>query len=134
MTLMMLICSLTKTRLALKTNCSSPGSVSHTRNSVCSLCSSNCNQEVKFVVTSDSTSTDTPPSDQGDDLSVSPMSMVSVVGLLNKFNIKDFGVLKEKVVEFGIDEALNAESFSLSKDALTAVFLLKDKDGAPVAN
>ncbi|KAJ6720376.1 hypothetical protein OIU85_023580 [Salix viminalis] len=95
-------------------------------------------QEVKFVVTSDSTSTNTPPSDQGgyvkglvtytvtDDLSVSPMSMVSVVGLLNKFNIKDFGVLKEKVVEFGIDEGIELLKASLfSKDALTAVFLLK---------
>jgi hypothetical protein len=39
-----------------------------------------------------------------DDLSVSPMSMVSVVGLLNKIEIKDFSVLEEKVVEFGIDE------------------------------
>ncbi|KAJ6309387.1 hypothetical protein OIU77_015189 [Salix suchowensis] len=83
-----------------------PGSVSHTRNSVCSLCRSDgygsryLDREVKFAVTSDSTSnvngvkgfTDTPPSDQGgyvkgvvtytvtDDLSVSPMSMVSVVG------------------------------------------------------
>jgi hypothetical protein len=34
------------------------------------------------------------------------MSMVSGVGLLNKFNIKDFGVLEEKVVDFGIDEVI----------------------------
>ncbi|KAG6760273.1 hypothetical protein POTOM_036780 [Populus tomentosa] len=65
-------------------------------------------QEVKFVGTNDSTSTDTPTSDQAggyvkglvtsmmtDDLSVlSPMSMVSVVGLLNKIEIKDFSVLE----------------------------------------
>uniref|UniRef100_A0A6N2MVA1 Uncharacterized protein n=1 Tax=Salix viminalis TaxID=40686 RepID=A0A6N2MVA1_SALVM len=128
-----------------------PGSVSHTRNSVCSRCSSDgygssyhLDKEVKFAVTSDSTSTDTPTSDQGgyvkglvtytvtDDLSVSPMSMVSVVGLLNRFNIKDFGVLKEKVVEFGIDEGIELLKASLfSKDALTAVFLVKDRDGAP---
>jgi hypothetical protein len=75
------------------------------------------NQEVKFVGTNVSASTDTPASDQAggyvkglvtymvtDDLSVSPMSMVSVVGLLNKIEIKDFSVLEEKVVEFGIDE------------------------------
>ncbi|KAJ6311670.1 hypothetical protein OIU77_013430 [Salix suchowensis] len=131
-----------------------PGSVSNTQNTVCSQCrsqgygsTSNFSQEVKFNVTSDSTSTDTPPSDQGgyvkglvtytvtDDLSVSPMSMVSVVGLLNKFNIKDFGVLKEKVVEFGIDEGIELLKASLfSKDALTAVFLLKDRDGAPVSD
>ena len=99
-----------------------PGSVSNTQNTVCSQCRSQgygtcyLSQEVKFAGTTVSTSTDTATSDQGgyvmglvtytvtDDLSVSPMSMVSVVGLLNKFNIKDFGVLKEKVVEFGIDE------------------------------
>ena len=101
-----------------------PGYVSNTQNSVCSQCRSpgygTCylSQEVKFAVTNDSTSINAPPSDQGgyvkglvtytvtDDLSVSPMSMVSVVCLLNKFNIKDFGVLEEKVVEFGIDEVL----------------------------
>ncbi|KAJ6325318.1 hypothetical protein OIU76_012410 [Salix suchowensis] len=130
-----------------------PGSVSDSRNSVCSPCRSqgysNCylSQEVKFAGTKVSTSTDTATSDQGgyvkglvtytvtDDLSVSPMSMVSVVGLLNKFYIKDFGVLKEKVVEFGINEGLELLKASLSsKDALTAVFLLKDRDGAPVSN
>jgi hypothetical protein len=76
-------------------------------------------QEVKFVGTNVSASTDTPASDQDGgyvkglvtymvtgDLSVSPMSMVSGVGMLNKFNIKDFGVLEEKVVEFGINEVL----------------------------
>ncbi|KAJ6727113.1 hypothetical protein OIU79_005110 [Salix purpurea] len=64
------------------------------------------------------------------DLSLSPMSMVSVVGLLNKFNIKDFGLLKEKVVGFGIDEGIKLLGASLlSKDALTAVFLLDQKDG-----
>ncbi|KAG5237633.1 DUF674 domain-containing protein [Salix suchowensis] len=131
-----------------------PGSVSNTRNSVCRPCRSkgyaNCylNEEVKFAVTNDSTSTDTATSEQGgyvkgrvtykvtDDLSVSPMSMVSVVGLLNKFDIKDFGVLEEKVVQFGINEGLQLLKASLSsKDALTAVFLPKltqGRDGPPV--
>ncbi|KAF9674790.1 hypothetical protein SADUNF_Sadunf10G0163500 [Salix dunnii] len=130
-----------------------PGYVSNTQNSVCSQCWSpgygTCylSQEVKFAVTNDSTSINAPPSDQGgyvkglvtytvtDDLSVSPMSMVSVVGLLNKFNIRDFGVLKEKFVEFGIDEGLELLKASLSsKNALTAVFLHKDKHGAPASN
>ncbi|KAG5237636.1 DUF674 domain-containing protein [Salix suchowensis] len=111
---------------------------------------SNCylNEEVKFAGTNVSTSTDTVTSYQGgyvkglvtytvtDDLSVSPMLMVSVVCLLNKFNIKDFGVLEEKVVEFGIDEGLELLKSSLSsKDALTAVFLPKltqGRDGPPV--
>nr|TKS16856.1 hypothetical protein D5086_0000016870 [Populus alba] len=93
----------------------------------------------KFVATNVSASTDTPASDQAggyvkglvtymvtDDLSVSPMSMVSVVGLLNKIEIKDFSVLEEKVVEFGIDEGLELLKASLlSKDALSAVFLPK---------
>ncbi|KAL3579220.1 hypothetical protein D5086_020724 [Populus alba] len=102
--------------------CSShPGYVSDIHNSVCSHCY------------------DTPASDQAggyvkglvtymvtDDLSVSPMSMVSVVGLLNKIEIKDFSVLEEKVVEFGIDEGLELLKASLlSKDALSAVFLPK---------
>ena len=101
-----------------------PGYVSDIQNSVCSQCRSQgygntryMSQQVKFVVTNVSASTDTPASDQAggyvkglvtymvtNDLSVSPMSMVSVVGLLNKIEIKDFSVLEEKVVEFGIDE------------------------------
>ncbi|KAG5237634.1 DUF674 domain-containing protein [Salix suchowensis] len=119
-----------------------PGFVSDFQNSACSQCGYAMDLEVKFVGRNDSTSINAPPSDQGgyvkglvtymvtDDLSVSPMSMVSVVGLLNKFSIKDFGVLEEKVVQFGIDEA----SLS-SKDALTAVFLPKltqGRDGPPV--
>ncbi|KAG5237639.1 DUF674 domain-containing protein [Salix suchowensis] len=136
-----------------------PGVVSDIQNSVCSKCPQQpgfaspfggrayLSQEVKFAVTNDSTSTDTATSDQGgyvkgvvtytvtDDLSVSPMSMVSVVSLLNKFNIKDFGVLKEKVVEFGNNEGIELLKASLfSRDALTAVFLLKDNDGAAVSN
>uniref|UniRef100_A0A6M2EI54 DUF674 domain-containing protein n=1 Tax=Populus davidiana TaxID=266767 RepID=A0A6M2EI54_9ROSI len=126
---------------------SHPGYVSDSPNTVCNHCSSpfigdnRCmSQEVKFVGTNVSTSTDTPAStDQAGgyvkglvtymvtgDLSVSPMSMVSGVGLLNKFDIKDFSVLEEKVVELGINEGLELLKASLlSKDALTAVFLPK---------
>lgn len=122
-----------------------PGYVSNIHNSVCSHCRSQgygnpryLSEEVKFADMNNSTSTDTPTSDQGGyvkglvtymvtgDLSVSPMSMVSGVGMLNKFNIKDFGVLEEKVVEFGINEGLELLKASLlSKDALSAVFLPK---------
>jgi hypothetical protein len=100
-----------------------PGYVSDVFNSFCSHCASPGypryrNQEVKFIGTSDSTTSSAKPNGEGgyvkalvtymvtNDLSVSPMSMVSGVGLLNKFNIKDFGVLEEKVVEFGINEVL----------------------------
>jgi hypothetical protein len=100
-----------------------PGYVSDVFNSFCSHCASPGypryrNQEVKFIGTSDSTTSSAKPNGEGgyvkalvtymvtNDLSVSPMSMVSGVGLLNKFNIKDFGVLEEKVVDFGIDEVI----------------------------
>ncbi|KAG6758400.1 hypothetical protein POTOM_038745 [Populus tomentosa] len=123
-----------------------PGYVSDIQNSVCSHCRSKgygtsyiMSQEVKFVATNVSASTVTPASDQAggyvkglvtymvtNDLAMSPMSMVSVVGLLNKIEIKDFSVLEEKVVEFGIDEGLELLKASLlSKDALSAVFLPK---------
>ncbi|KAL3579219.1 hypothetical protein D5086_020723 [Populus alba] len=122
--------------------CSShPGYVSDIKNSVCSHCriSQGFGFEVKFVGTNVSASTDTPASDQAggyvkglvtymvtDDLSVSPLSMVSVVGLLNKIEIKDFSLLEEKVVEFGIKEGLELLKASLlSKGALTAAFLPK---------
>ncbi|CAK7325622.1 unnamed protein product [Dovyalis caffra] len=128
-----------------------PGYVSDIHNSVCSNSRSQgygaryMNQEVKLAGTNCSTSTDRSTSDQGgyvkglvtymvtDDLSVSPLSMVSAVGLLNKLNIKDFGVLEQKFVKFGFDEALDLLKASLSsKEALTAAFLLKQKvrDGA----
>ncbi|CAK7325618.1 unnamed protein product [Dovyalis caffra] len=61
-----------------------------------------------------------------DDLSVSPMSMISGVALLNKFSVKDFGALEERMAEFGINEGLELLKASLqSKAALTTVFLSK---------
>ncbi|KAH0749766.1 hypothetical protein KY290_028998 [Solanum tuberosum] len=45
-----------------------------------------------------------------DDLVVKPMSTISSITLLNQFSIKDVGVLKEKVVTLGMDEA--AEDFT----------------------
>ncbi|CAN4100417.1 unnamed protein product [Withania somnifera] len=52
-----------------------------------------------------------------DDLVVKPMSTVSSITLLNKFNVKDVGVLQEKVVL-----KLLEESFE-SKSVLTNVFM-----------
>jgi len=40
-----------------------------------------------------------------DDLVVQPMSSISSITLLNKFNIKEVGVLQEKVVELDINKA-----------------------------
>ncbi|MBA0780736.1 hypothetical protein Gotri_004801, partial [Gossypium trilobum] len=39
-----------------------------------------------------------------DDLVVTPMSAISCFTLLNKFNIKDVGVLEEKTINIGTDE------------------------------
>ncbi|KAH0666831.1 hypothetical protein KY285_028037 [Solanum tuberosum] len=59
-----------------------------------------------------------------DDLVVKPMSTISRITLLNKFSIKDVGVLKEKVVTLGMDEALKLLKTSLqSKSVLTSVFM-----------
>ena len=39
-----------------------------------------------------------------DDLEVKPLSTLSVITLLDKFNVKEIGTLVEKVVNFGMDE------------------------------
>ncbi|KAK1270173.1 hypothetical protein QJS04_geneDACA022803 [Acorus gramineus] len=63
-----------------------------------------------------------------DDLAVMPMSTISSITLLNKFNIKDVGSLQERVVELGMDEGLKLLRASLrSKSVLTDVFLVGEK-------
>ncbi|WMV35336.1 hypothetical protein MTR67_028721 [Solanum verrucosum] len=56
-----------------------------------------------------------------DDLVITPMSTISSITLLNKFNVEDVAVLHEKVVHFGMEEALKA-SFE-SKAVLTSLFM-----------
>ncbi|CAN1269366.1 hypothetical protein LINPERPRIM_LOCUS13555 [Linum perenne] len=59
-----------------------------------------------------------------DNLEVKPMSTISSITLLNKFNIQQVGALEEKVVELGMDEGLNLLKASLEcKNVLTSVFL-----------
>ncbi|KAK4719431.1 hypothetical protein R3W88_017769 [Solanum pinnatisectum] len=59
-----------------------------------------------------------------DDLVVKPMSTISSITLLNKFNVKDVGVLHEKVVHFGMEEVLKLLKASFeSKAVLTSVFM-----------
>ncbi|XP_012454105.1 uncharacterized protein LOC105776150 [Gossypium raimondii] len=61
-----------------------------------------------------------------DDLVVTPMSAISCFTLLNKFNIKDVGVLEEKTINIGIDEGVKLLKASLqSKTVLTDAFLKK---------
>ncbi|XVF83479.1 hypothetical protein PTKIN_Ptkin16aG0491100 [Pterospermum kingtungense] len=70
-----------------------------------------------------------------DDLVVRPMSTISCITLLNKFNIKDVGVLEEKVINMGTDEGLKLLKASLqSKTVLTDVFLGKKTDHRDVSD
>lgn len=80
---------------------------------ICATCRNPMCYEVKFAGENNSTADST--SEGGymkglvvtymvtDDLSVSPMSMISGVAQLNKFNVRDFGALEERMAEFGIN-------------------------------
>ncbi|XP_047162949.1 uncharacterized protein LOC124832720 [Vigna umbellata] len=59
-----------------------------------------------------------------DDLIIQPMSSISSLTLLNKFNLKEVGVLQEKVVELDMKQGVSLLKASLqSKTVLTDVFL-----------
>ncbi|KAA0052182.1 DUF674 domain-containing protein [Cucumis melo var. makuwa] len=59
-----------------------------------------------------------------DDLSVKPMSTISSITLLNKFNIKEVGALEEKVITLDVNQGVKLLRASLqSKTVLTDVFL-----------
>ncbi|GLT50884.1 hypothetical protein SLA2020_243390 [Shorea laevis] len=61
-----------------------------------------------------------------DDLEVRPMSSISSITMINRFNIKDIGVLEEKVVDVGMDQRVELLKASFhSKAVLTEVFLEK---------
>ncbi|XVF23807.1 hypothetical protein REPUB_Repub13aG0070900 [Reevesia pubescens] len=65
-----------------------------------------------------------------DDLVVKPMSTISSLSLLNRFNVKDIGALEEKTIEIGMDEAVKLLKASLqSKTVLTDVFFGKRRNG-----
>ena len=85
-------------------------------NSRCSNCSyGDMTSEVKYISKNDVTDPSSTSSYAGfvkevvtymvmDDLVIQPMSTISSITLLNEFNVKDVGVLKEKVVELGMAE------------------------------
>ncbi|KAL3838855.1 hypothetical protein ACJIZ3_023446 [Penstemon smallii] len=63
-----------------------------------------------------------------DDLVVTPMSTISSITLLNKFNVEEVGALQEKVVDVGMEEDVKLLKISLpSKNVLTDVFLGKEE-------
>jgi hypothetical protein len=61
-----------------------------------------------------------------DDLEVKPLSTASLVTLLTQFNVNvnDIGAIEERVVDFGMDEAVKLLKASLqSNTVLTDIFL-----------
>nr|XP_043633681.1 uncharacterized protein LOC122604885 [Erigeron canadensis] len=59
-----------------------------------------------------------------DDLVVEPMSTISSITLLNKFNVKEVGALEEKMVSLEMEEGLMLLKASFeTKNVLTRVFL-----------
>ncbi|XVE99481.1 hypothetical protein REPUB_Repub03eG0202000 [Reevesia pubescens] len=61
-----------------------------------------------------------------DDLMVKPISAISSIALLNGLNVKDVGALKEKTINFGMDEAVKLLKASLqSKTMITDVLFGK---------
>ncbi|XP_024021569.1 uncharacterized protein LOC112091640 [Morus notabilis] len=59
-----------------------------------------------------------------DNLEVKPMSTISSIAMLNKFNVKEVGALEEKIVSVGMKEGLKLLKASLQTNTvLTDVFL-----------
>ncbi|KAB2063648.1 hypothetical protein ERO13_A10G212200v2 [Gossypium hirsutum] len=108
--------------------------VSYDSKSICPSCNNVMNQIATVVNPKKEDS----PTDEGgyvkgvitymimDDLVVRPMSAISCITLLNRFNIKDVGVLEEKTIDVGVDEGVKLLKASLqSKTVLTDVFIEK---------
>ncbi|XP_031257589.1 uncharacterized protein LOC116115594 [Pistacia vera] len=104
---------------------------------VCPQCKEKMTTEVPYVnASSNSEATNTTTVAEGgfvkgvvtymvmDNLELQPMSTISSITLLNRFNVKDVGSLEEKVVDFGVEEGLKLLKASLEcKTVLTSIFL-----------
>ncbi|KAK9019435.1 hypothetical protein V6N11_053959 [Hibiscus sabdariffa] len=64
-----------------------------------------------------------------DDLVVRPMSAISCITLLNKFNVKDVGALEEKTIDVGMDEGVKLLKASLQSEAVLTDVFLEKKEG-----
>ncbi|OWM87531.1 hypothetical protein CDL15_Pgr022643 [Punica granatum] len=63
-----------------------------------------------------------------DDLTAKPMSTISSISLLTKFNIQDLGILEEREINVRVNEAVKLLKASLqSKRVLTDAFLRNKK-------
>ncbi|KAJ4798324.1 hypothetical protein LUZ62_049570 [Rhynchospora pubera] len=113
--------------------------VSEVSGIICPGCNVSMNTEAQFVNQPKSVSSAVASGSDGkgyvkevvtysvmDDLTVVPMSTISSITILNKFQIKDLRSLEEKTVDVGFDEGLKLLKASLqSKTVLTDVFLKK---------
>nr|KJB73747.1 hypothetical protein B456_011G248100 [Gossypium raimondii] len=104
--------------------------------SKCPSCTNAMNSPASFVNPPNKVSTASSDANEGgyvkgvvtytimDDLTVTPMSTISSITMLNKFNVQQVDALEEKVVDVGINEGVELLTASLqSKNALTNVFL-----------
>ncbi|MED6119633.1 hypothetical protein PIB30_013265 [Stylosanthes scabra] len=127
--------------------CSSSNSncntLSDVYNSVCGTCKYHrMTREMRYIkgeataATAPATSSDSNNSNKGfvkelvtymimDDLVIQPMSTISSVTMLNQFNVKNVGVLKESVVQLGMNEGLKILKTCMEEYdmVLTSVFL-----------
>ncbi|KAJ7971318.1 DUF674 family protein [Quillaja saponaria] len=114
------------------------GNVSDDFNTRCPQCALSMNCEVPYITRK--VANDLGPSTEGgfvkgvvtymvmDDLDVKPMSTISSITMLNKFNVKEVGALQEKIVTLGMAEGVQLLRASLhSKTVLTSVFLAMNK-------
>ncbi|KAL6575812.1 hypothetical protein OROHE_000793 [Orobanche hederae] len=114
--------------------------VSDSPNAACPYCRNKMTSKASYVAPS---AVQPLPSSEGgfvkelvnymvmDDLVVTPLSTISSIVLLNKLNVKDLSTLEEKVVNFGMAEAVKLLSASMhSNKVLTDVFI-KDSSGFP---
>ncbi|XP_030932886.1 uncharacterized protein LOC115958599 [Quercus lobata] len=118
---------------ATSSNCNNY--VANDNRAICLSCKNVMNQELDFVHSPSATNAGSSSSEGGyvrgvvtymvmDDLVVKPMSTISSITLLNRFNVKDVAALEEKVVHLGINEGVKLLNASLrSKNVLTDVFL-----------
>ncbi|KAM1069325.1 hypothetical protein ACFX13_001286 [Malus domestica] len=110
-----------------------PTVVTDNPEAICPHCSSSINTKATFVHGS---AAESGTSGEGgyvkgvvtymimDDLEVQPMSTISSITMLNRFNVRDVGALEEKVVHLTMEEGLKLLRASLHSNlVLTTVFL-----------
>ncbi|KAI9157081.1 hypothetical protein LWI28_016640 [Acer negundo] len=62
-----------------------------------------------------------------DNLEVKPMSTISSISMLSKFNVKDVSTPEERIVDIGISEGLKLLKASLEcRTVFTSVFMAKE--------